>query len=567
MKKLFFLLLISCGVYLCDAQDFSKAEYFFDADLGAGSGTPISLSATVTPMSFTSTVSIAALSPGFHILGIRVKENGGPWSLFESRGFIVSVVGTNSVNVAAAEYFFDIDPGEGNGVSISVTTGASSSFTIVTPTGSLLPGFHFLAIRAKGVDGKWSVFESRGFYITSTASNVTGIAAAEYFFDTDPGTGNATVLTIPNGAISNFTASLPATGLSSGFHFLVVRTKNAEGKWSVFESRGFYVQDEPTAPINIIALEYFVDADPGQGNGTQISFTTPSSNVDEAFEFKMPANLSASTHTLGVRVLDDRGRWSFDELGAFNMIANSIPVAIAGNDQSITLPLNSVTLDGTSSTDADGSISYYFWTKVSGPTPATITSPFHSVTEVTDLVEGVYAFELRVVDNVTVSGRDTVKIIVNNGSCPTTPLIVQNDDQLAIDDDNSTYQWFMNGEAIDGATTNALEISLLEYGVYAVEATKNGCTIRSGNYVYLITGSSYEKVVCKIFPNPSKEFFFISISNLSQPANMNVIDVLGRVVYSAKIKNGLNVIDDSLLSQSIYFVIIDGGPVNKIEKR
>ena len=46
--------------------------------------------------------------------------------------------------------------------------------------------------------------------------------------------------------------------------------------------------------------------------------------------------------------------------------ANIPPTANAGTDQSITLPVNSVTLSG-SGTDPDGTISAYSWTKISGP--------------------------------------------------------------------------------------------------------------------------------------------------------------------------------------------------------
>ena len=52
--------------------------------------------------------------------------------------------------------------------------------------------------------------------------------------------------------------------------------------------------------------------------------------------------------------------------------ANQPPVANAGTDQTITLPINSVTINGSGSSDPDGSISTYLWTKISGPTQFTI---------------------------------------------------------------------------------------------------------------------------------------------------------------------------------------------------
>lgn len=58
-----------------------------------------------------------------------------------------------------------------------------------------------------------------------------------------------------------------------------------------------------------------------------------------------------------------------------NNISNQPPVANAGPDQIITLPIDSVVLDGSASTDADGQIVNYKWTKVSGPVSSLIINP------------------------------------------------------------------------------------------------------------------------------------------------------------------------------------------------
>ncbi|HET6769134.1 MAG TPA: hypothetical protein VFH08_17105 [Chitinophagaceae bacterium] len=46
---------------------------------------------------------------------------------------------------------------------------------------------------------------------------------------------------------------------------------------------------------------------------------------------------------------------------------NKPPIAIAGLDQVITLPTDSVSLDGKRSNDPGGTISVWHWTKISGP--------------------------------------------------------------------------------------------------------------------------------------------------------------------------------------------------------
>ena len=46
---------------------------------------------------------------------------------------------------------------------------------------------------------------------------------------------------------------------------------------------------------------------------------------------------------------------------------NKPPIAVAGPDQVITLPTDSVSLDGTASSDPDGTISEWLWKKIEGP--------------------------------------------------------------------------------------------------------------------------------------------------------------------------------------------------------
>ena len=90
------------------------------------------------------------------------------------------------------------------------------------------------------------------------------------------------------------------------------------------------------------------------------------------------------------------------------------PIAIAGPDQVITLPTDSVSLDGNASSDPDGKISVWLWTKIAGPASPDILKPDSSKTTVTALSKGVYLFELKVTDTGGRSARDTVQIIVND---------------------------------------------------------------------------------------------------------------------------------------------------------
>ncbi|WP_315817684.1 hypothetical protein [Paraflavitalea speifideaquila] len=103
------------------------------------------------------------------------------------------------------------------------------------------------------------------------------MVAAEYFIDTDPGTGNGTAIPLTPGAdLNNLPATVNVNGLTNGTHRLYMRTRSAEGRWSLTAVKEFVIDFDlayPTAPAaaqNLVAAEYFVDTDPGTGNGTPL---------------------------------------------------------------------------------------------------------------------------------------------------------------------------------------------------------------------------------------------------------------------------------------------------------
>ena len=97
------------------------------------------------------------------------------------------------------------------------------------------------------------------------------------------------------------------------------------------------------------------------------------------------------------------------------------PVANAGPDQTVTLTTNTVTLNGSASTDPNNDISSYLWTKISGPSSFTIVNANAIQTQVTNLVQGIYQFELKVTDARGLFDKDTVQITAlptgGNNSC------------------------------------------------------------------------------------------------------------------------------------------------------
>uniref|UniRef100_A0A8C7L4D7 KIAA0319 like n=1 Tax=Oncorhynchus kisutch TaxID=8019 RepID=A0A8C7L4D7_ONCKI len=90
---------------------------------------------------------------------------------------------------------------------------------------------------------------------------------------------------------------------------------------------------------------------------------------------------------------------------------NKPPVADAGPEKELTLPVDRTTLDGSKSTD-DQNISTYHWKQSKGPDGVKIENADGAVATVTGLQVGEYEFSLTVTDERKLASTDTVTVIV-----------------------------------------------------------------------------------------------------------------------------------------------------------
>ncbi|RPD51970.1 PKD domain-containing protein [Paracnuella aquatica] len=94
-------------------------------------------------------------------------------------------------------------------------------------------------------------------------------------------------------------------------------------------------------------------------------------------------------------------------------IANRPPIAKAGEYLVLTLPENATQLDGSESFDPDGMIGTYSWKKISGPPLFKLNHADAPNVMVSEMVEGVYVFELEVTDDGGATGKDSRTVVVN----------------------------------------------------------------------------------------------------------------------------------------------------------
>jgi subtilase family serine protease len=246
-----------------NTENIIAYQYYFDTDPGVGvngNGAVVAISQINT---FSATLNITVpsnLSSGIHTLYVRAQDVSGQWSLAERRVFYVNSSQLSEA-IIAYQYFFDTDPGvgvAGNGAVIPVApvNNFSSVVNISLPT-NLNAGIHSLFIRGQDVSGQWSLAERRVFYI-SKDQITTEVTAMEYFFDTDPGVGNANQYPITPGASINITSNIGVPCLINGTHFLYVRGKDLQGRWSIIERDTLTVTSgiassvvTPTGPVTI----------------------------------------------------------------------------------------------------------------------------------------------------------------------------------------------------------------------------------------------------------------------------------------------------------------------------
>ena len=199
------------------------------------------------------------------------------------------------------------------------------------------------------------------------------------------------------------------------------------------------------------------------------------------------SGLQAGSYVFRLTVTDNQGTQGSDDAAVtVNPAGNAAPVANAGPDKAITLPTNSVTLNG-SATDSDGTIATYSWTKVSGGA-ATLTNANTANLTVTGMVVGPYTFRLTVTDNQGAQGSDDATVIVNpaGNSAPlanagpdktiTLPAnsVLLNGSGTDSDGSIASYSWtkVSGGTAtLTNANTANLTISDLVGGVYTFRLT------------------------------------------------------------------------------------------------
>ena len=258
------------------------------------------------------------------------------------------------IEVSSGEYFWDTDPGAGNGFALLAFDGGFNE-AVEDAIGSIVTfptlGAHLFHVRFRDGELDWSPT----FRIVASIEESTEtlrdieITAAEFFWDSDPGYGNGSMMLATDGNFDNAvetTIAQTTIGLSQGLHVLHVRVKDAEDDWSDTFDIIVDVWESTTEQreIFVAAGEYWFDADPGEGNATPVVAMDGSFNnvVEGIIGGEIPQPISLGMHVLWIRAKDPQGGWgppfgivvNMDiNIGTFTTQINGTENICAGEDQ------------------------------------------------------------------------------------------------------------------------------------------------------------------------------------------------------------------------------------------
>ena len=315
--------------------------------------------------------------------------------------------------------------------------------------------------------------------------------------------GPAATITAPT------TKNTGVTGLSNGTYVFQLTVTNG---WGVKASRNVTVvvgsvaatNQAPIANAGADATVYLpsnktltgtaTDAD---GSIAAYSWKKISGPSGEAIATPTAAQTNVTFTTAGqysfeLTVTDDKGATGKDT-AVVNVNANTAPVAYAGADRTIQLPVNRTLLDGRSSTDANGSITKYQWSYVSGPAGSTLLNAAKDTSTLTFTTAGTYVYRLTVTDNGNLTATDDVQIIVQ--AAATTPNVAPTSNAGA----DASVQLPTSRTLLNGRSSKDSDGTITSYswkyvsgptGSTILNSTKDTTTVTfttTGTYVYSLT--------------------------------------------------------------------------------
>ncbi len=339
ISVLLFLGICWLGGQAAFSQTVMEAEYFWDSDPGVGNAIPLSASDgnfdEAIEAAFANSVTLP--SAGNHTFNVRLKDALNAWGPVYTTVVAIASSPTQMIpQLTEAEYFWDTDPGQGNGIPLLAFDGNfNEAFEVVFANNLSLPasGNHTFNIRIRDSLNTWGVTFTTVISIETLASaSLPALSEAEYFWNTDPGPGNGTPLIAFDGNFNESVEQVLGSNIALpglGSQRFSVRIRDSLSTWGPTFSTVVSVIDTSFVDLpGLSTAEYFWDNDPGQGLATPL--LAFDGNFDEALEQLLVApNLPSAIgpHTFNARTRDDNGQWS----SLFTTVVSVVDTAFASD--------------------------------------------------------------------------------------------------------------------------------------------------------------------------------------------------------------------------------------------
>jgi 5-hydroxyisourate hydrolase-like protein (transthyretin family) len=356
-----------------------------------------------------------------------------------------------------------------------------------------------------------------------------------------------------------------------------------------------------TAPANSVTLNGSGSNDP-DGTISTYSWATvsgPGSVTISNSNTATPSvvGLIAGGYIFELTVTDNKGATSKDQIAVTvlpqPLQVNQAPVANAGTNQTITAPVNSVALNGSSSFDPDGTITAYSWRQVSGPSASTIAAAKTSSAKASKLIVGQYVFELTVTDNNGSTNSDQITITVNQAvskvnllpvadagssdtiQLPTNTYTLNASGSTDPDGTIVSYHWQQisgpNAASSSSMNNPVVTVSNLQAGAYQFQLTvtdNSGITSTAMKNLTVEQNTAQDNVALTerfiVYPNPAHDVTTVKItSQVTGTVKITVYDMNGRQVLVAQTEKTGDVATKTLnissLASGMYTVQVSIG--------
>ncbi|HEY6248722.1 MAG TPA: RHS repeat-associated core domain-containing protein [Candidatus Angelobacter sp.] len=215
------------------------------------------------------------------------------------------------------------------------------------------------------------------------------------------------------------------------------------------------VSETITLPTNSVTIGATITDDGLPSGILNIAWSQLTGPAPVVFSAPNQATTKVTFSTAGFYVLqvmgDDTQLHSTSQIGITVRPQNQAPVVNAGPNQSIALPTNTVTLNGTVRDDGlpAGAPVTQQWSEVSGPAPVSFSSPTSTTTQATFSTAGTYDLRLTASDT-QLTGSSDVIITVLSAPQNLPPVVSAGLNQtVTLPGPNSSVQVFLGGSVTD----------------------------------------------------------------------------------------------------------------------